>query len=192
MGLTACAAVRARLAFWRHPSAPTAVAVDRASAPRAPRPADGLWAILDPGCRKPALADLRAWPKCASPFSINRNSAVVVRSKTGPNGKTPDESYRADYRIAAGDPVIAQVGNAKDGYLFLALTELSRDDQGRMVAATGAAFACDRPGDGAISLKPSSNGCESQSPEAIRKVAWSTLQNPAALARVAWIAPGAP
>jgi hypothetical protein len=198
MGLAACAAVRSHLAFWRHrsPSAvasagPTPALVAPRTA-RVPRPADGLWAILDPGCSKPALADPRVWPKCASPFWINRDSAVVVRSRAGLHGKTPDGSYRTDYRIAAGNPVIAQVGNAKDGYLFLALTELSQDGDGHFTEATGAAFACDQPHSGAISLKPNVNGCEGQPPDAIRKVAWATLQNPATLARVAWIAPGAP
>lgn len=196
VGLTACASLRARLAFWRHPAPPAtasaALGAPLRQTPRVPHPADGLWAILDPGCRKPALADLRAWPKCASPFWINRDSAVVVRSKPGRRGHAPDTSYRTDYRLAAGDPLIAQVGNARDGFVFLALTELARDDQGRLVSATGAAFGCATPTQGAISLRPNQNGCESQTPEALRKVAWESLQNPAALTRVAWIAPGAP
>jgi hypothetical protein len=193
MGLTACSAVRAHLAFWRHAPRTTAVAV--ATPPPtmpAPKPADGLWAILDPGCPKPNLINFKAWPKCAQPFWISRETAVMVRSLPGRGGTSPDQSYRADYRLAAGDPVIAQVGNAKDGFLYLALTELARDDQGRLIAATGAAFACPKPADGAIRLRPNLNGCESESPEAMRKVASETLADHAALMRVAWIAPGAP
>ncbi len=196
MGLTACSAVQGHLAFWKHTSAPS-TALAQAPAPMptppAPKPAEGLWAILDPGCPKPSLTNFRAWPKCASPFWISRETAVVVTSKFEPGrAKAPDRSYRADYRLAAGDPVIAQVGTQKDGYMFLALTEVSRDDQGRMVGATGAAFACPTPIMGSISLRPNLNGCDNAPPDSVRAAARETLQDHTALSRVAWIAPGAP
>lgn len=194
-GLTACSAVRTHMAFWkRSPSGPTAVAVvtPPAPTPPAPKPAEGLWAILDPGCPKPSLTNFKTWPKCASPFWISRETAVMVTSRFERGGKSPDRSYRADYRLAAGDPVIAQVGTEKDGYVFLALTEVDRDSQGRMVGATGAAFACPLPIVGAISLRPNLNGCDSAPPDSVREAAKETLQDHAALSRVAWIAPGAP
>lgn len=193
MGLTACSAVRSHLAFWRHSASPQTAVAAKAPVPTppAPKPAEGLWAILDPGCPKPSLANFRNWPKCASPFWISRQTAMVVRSHLGP-GKAPDQSYRADYRLAAGDPVIAQVGNDKDGYLFLALTELMKDDQGRLVGATGAAFACPQPRVGLIALRPNLNGCETAPPDTLRQAARDTLQDHASLTRVAWIAPGAP
>lgn len=195
LGLTACSAVRSHFALFRHGQAtPTAVAVapPPIPTPPAPKPAEGLWAILDPGCPKPSLTNFHSWPKCASPFWISRQTAVVVMSKFQRAGKAPDHSYRADYRLAAGDPVIAQVGTEKDGYMFLALTELTKDAQGRMVGATGAAFACPLPVVGAISLRPNLNGCDSAPPDSVREAARETLQDHAALTRVAWIAPGAP
>jgi len=200
MGLTACSAVQSHLAFWKRPvAAPTSLAQVPAPSPTppAPKPAEGLWAILDPGCPKPSLTNFHAWPKCASPFWISRETAVVVTSRFDPGrperrNRAPDRSYRADYRLAAGDPVIAQVGTEKDGYMFLALTEVTRDDQGRMVGATGAAFACPAPIMGAISLRPNLNGCDNAPPDSVRAAARETLQDHAALSRVAWIAPGAP
>ena len=194
LGLTACSVVQTRMAFWRRPpSSPTTVVVTP-PAPMipAPKPAEGLWAILDPGCPKPSLTNFHSWPKCASPFWISRESAVVVTSRLARAGKSPDRSYRADYRLAAGDPLIAQVGTQKDGYMFLALTEVAKDEQGRMVGATGAAFACPLPIVGAISLRPNLNGCETAPPDSVREAARETLQDHAALTRVAWIAPGAP
>jgi hypothetical protein len=191
VGLAGCGSIRARLMSWIHHPATTALAA-RAPTPLAPKPADGLWAILDPGCPKPTLTNFDRWPKCASPFWINRNSAVVVSSRAARDGENPDRSYRTDYRLAAGDPVIAQIGDDRAGYLYLALTELARDDQGRLIAAAGVPFACPPPADGAIDLAPSSNGCESKSAETIRKLASETLQDHAELTRVTWIAPGAP
>ena len=161
----------------------------RLAAAAPPRPAEGLWAILDPGCRKPHQTDTRTWPLCASPFWISRDSAVVVKSKPTAELAGAQASYRASYRLAAGVPLIAQVGNAKDGYLFLALTQLDRDPDGRLVAATGAAFAC-RP-DGATAA-PTRGGCEGQSQQVLRRAAARTLEDPSSLTRVAWIAPGAP
>lgn len=195
LGLTACGAMKNQFAFFKHAhAAPAAMAAAPvAPTPLAPKPAEGLWAILDPGCPKPSLTNFHSWPKCASPFWISRQTAVVVMSRFEKAGKAPpDHSYRADYSLAAGDPVIAQVGTQKDGYMFVALTELTRDDQGRMVGATGAAFACPLPIVGPISLRPNLNGCDSAPPDSVRKAARETLQDHAALTRVAWIAPGAP
>lgn len=162
-----------------------------AAAP-APKPAEGLWAILDPGCGKPNLADPRKWPRCASPFWISRNSAVILRSTPTADEAGAQASYRAGYRLAAGDPLIAQIGNRKDGYLFLALTDLDRDAQGRLVAATGAAFACTGAAGPSVTAEPVKNGCTGQSPEVLRRAAQETLKDPSALSRVAWIAAGAP
>jgi hypothetical protein len=185
MGIAAACALAACASLPGRPLAPSPAL---AAAAGAPRPAEGLWAILDPGCAKPSLADPRKWPRCASPFWISRNSALVVRSKpaTGP------ASYRADFRLAAGDPMIAQVGNHKDGYLFLALTKLDRDGQGRLVAATGAAIACNRTGVEYLFAEPNQGGCERQTPAFVHQAAQETLKDPAALTRVAWIAGGAP
>lgn len=162
-----------------------------AAAP-APRPAEGLWAILDPGCGKPNLADPRKWPTCASPFWISRNSAVIVRSTPTTDAAGAQASYRAGYRLAAGDPVIAKIGNRKDGYLFLALTDLGRDAQGRLVAATGAAFACAGAAGPQVTAEPVKNGCAGQPSAVLRRAAQETLKDPSALSRVAWIAAGAP
>ena len=194
IGLSACAGMRARMAliFSPHHAAPAAVAVVPAVVP-APTPAEGLWAILDPGCPKPIEANIHAWPKCASPFWISRGKALVVRTflnKHSPS--TTDASFSADYSLAPGNPVIAQVGTEKDGYVFLALTDLAKDDQGRLIGATGAAVACPSPTGGEISLKPSLNGCDTQSLADVRRAAVETLQDHGALTEVAWIAPGAP
>jgi hypothetical protein len=158
-----------------------------------PRLAQGLWAILDPGCPKPNASNIRLWPSCASPFWINHDKATVIRTEAakGALGHA-DASFAADLSIAAGEPLIAQVGTQKDGYLFLALTDLSEDDQGQLIGATGAAVACPKPNGGALALKPSLNGCDGESLEVVRQAAAQTLQDRAALTEVAWIAPGAP
>lgn len=193
VGLSGCGFLKEKFAFLRHgPSSRTAQAAAAPAPLPAPKPAEGLWAILDPGCPKPNAANFKAWPHCASPFWISRDTAVVVRSLPNSRGATPDQSYRADYRLAAGDPVIAQVGTEKDGYLFLALTELARDDQGRLVAASGAAFVCSPTVGGPIALRPNVNNCDTESPDGVRRAAQETLVDHAALSRVAWIASGAP
>ncbi len=185
--------MKERFAFLRRAPSDRAHAAAAPAVLAAPKPAEGLWAILDPGCPKPNAVDFKAWPRCASPFWISRDTAVVVRSLPGARrGPTPDQSYRADYRLAAGDPLIAQVGTEKDGYLFLALTELSRDQQGRLVAASGAAFVCAKAAGGPIALRPNVNGCDTESPDGVRRAAQETLGDHVALSRVAWIASGAP
>ncbi len=177
--------MRAHLAFWRHGarnSPQTAVI-------RAPKIHPGLWAILDDGCAKPGGADIQSWPSCAQPFWIGSGYAVVVRSLAERNGF--EQSYKADYKIAAGAPLIAEVGD-RNRRLFLALTDLSRDNDGELVGATGAAFGCPNEEDGEFVLSPSDSGCDSAPPERVRRAAQATLANPAALTRVAWIASGAP
>jgi hypothetical protein len=193
VGLSACASERSPFGMFglHHRSAPaTAVAAAPPAPP--PLPADGLWAILDRGCPKPSVANIRAWPKCASPFWISRGRALVVRSAGGRTSALLDASYAADYRIDGGDPVIAQVGSEKDGYLFLALTNLAKDDQGRLVGATGAAVACPKQTGGGLSIRPNLNGCESESLDKVRKAAAATLQDRTSLTEIAWIATGAP
>jgi hypothetical protein len=148
--------------------------------------------MLDPGCAKPRGADIRTWPHCASPFWISGDKALVITANAAGKTSTRDASYAADFRFTPGTPLIAQVGTQKDGYVFLALTDLARDDQGRLVGAVGAAVACPKPTDTGVAVKPNSNGCDQASPEVVRKAAAATLQDHTALAKVAWIASGAP
>lgn len=159
---------------------------------RPPRPVEGLWAILDPGCARPARIDTRAWPRCASPIWISHASVLVMGSRTDPKGKAPSASYRADLRITPGKPLIVQAGTPRDGYIFLALDRVDRDSTGRLIGATGAAFACRGEAPGPISLKPNTGGCELASLEEMRKAALETLREESALSSVVWIAPGAP
>lgn len=184
IGLSACIAHHAKLARVAPPVA----------APPAPPPAlaQGLWAVLDPGCRKPIAADIHQWPACASPFWIGRGKAVIIHSAAwGATGHI-DASFAADYSLAGGDPVIAQVGTRKDGYLYLALTQLATDSQGQLVDAMGAAISCPKPAQGGLLIKPSLNGCDTETPEAVRRAAVLALQDHGALDEVAFIAPGNP
>jgi hypothetical protein len=183
-----CACVGSRSARTPHGAA----AAPGPAAAMAPKPAEGLWAILDPGCAKPSIADFRAWPHCASPFWINGHTALVIEAAGVRRGTVDGKSYLADYSFAPGDPLIAQVGTEKDGYLFLALTDLTRDASGRLVGAAGAAVACPKPIGGALALKPSDNGCDAARLDVVRQAAEATLQDRADLTKVAWIAPGAP
>jgi len=187
VGLSGCAQFHARS---HHPVAQLA-----APAPQPPpKPAEGLWAILDPGCAKPVAADTRAWPTCASPFWISGDKAMVIvtGSAAGRQRAPRDVSYAAEVSLSSGDPVIAQVGTEKDGYLFLALTDLAKDDRGRLVGAEGAAIACPKPKDGGIAIKPSLGGCDLDSVESVRAAAAATLAEAGPLQRVAWVAPGNP
>lgn len=185
MGLSACAR------FATH-HAPTPVAVAPALPAVAPKPAEGLWAILDPGCAKPSAADIHAWPHCASPFWISGDKATVLLAANSGKRTIHDVSYAADVSLTAGEPLIAQVGTQKDGYLFLALTNLAEDDRGRLVGAIGAAVACPKPKDGGIVLKPALNGCDLESVETVRAAAELALRDRSSLTEVAWIAPGSP
>jgi hypothetical protein len=158
----------------------------------APKPAEGLWAMLDPGCAKPNAADIHAWPHCASPFWISGDKATVLLAANSGRRTIHDVSYAADVSLTAGEPLIAQVGTQKDGYLFLALTNLSEDGRGRLVGAIGAAVACPKPKDGGIMLKPALNGCDLETVETVRAAAELALRDRASLTEVAWIAPGSP
>jgi len=141
---------------------------------------------------QPSGADLRIWPPCASPFWINGQKAMMIEAAGVRRGVLDGKSYIADYSLAPGDPLIVQVGAEKDGYLFLALTDLTRDASGRLVGALGAAVACPKATGGELALKPSDNGCDAARLDVVRKAAEAALQDRAALAKVAWIAPGAP
>jgi len=188
VGLSACASHHAQIASIT-PPAPVVEAP-----PPAPVLAQGLWAVLDPGCPKPAGADLRLWPACASPFWISHDRALVIHSAAWGASGHIDASFAANYIVVGGDPMIAQVGTRKDGYLFLALTAPSINDQGQLIGAKGAAIACPKAlvNPGPLLIKPSLNGCESESPEAVRRAAVLALQDQAALNEVAFIAPGNP
>ncbi len=160
--------------------------------PAAPKPAEGLWAMMDPGCAKPVAVDFRAWPHCASPFWISGQKATVIMADAVGRRSATNKSYATEYSLTPGDPMIAQVGTHKDGYLILALTDLSRDDHGRLVGAIGAAVACPSATGPQLALKPSDNGCDAKPLDVVRRAAAATLQDRAALTEVAWIAPGAP
>jgi hypothetical protein len=178
-GLAACA----------HRLAPLATAHAR---PPEPRPAEGLWAALDPGCAKPTAANIHSWPHCASPFWISRDHATVLIAGGVDKKSVRDVSYAADYRFTPGEPLIAQVGTPKDGYVWLALTDLDRDSQGRLVGAVGAAVPCAPTDGGDAAVKTRLNGCTGVDLDEVRKAAATTLQDKATLTTVAWIAPGAP
>jgi hypothetical protein len=188
VGLAACASPFGRLTTNRHAEAISSLV----PAPVAPTPAEGLWAALDPGCAKPTAANIHLWPHCASPFWISHGKATVLMSGDADKRAVRDVSYAADYSITAGDPLIAQVGTPKDGYVWLALTDLDRDGQGRLVGATGAAVPCAPPPGGDIVLKPRMNGCGGVGLDDLRKAAAASLQDRAALTKITWIAPGAP
>lgn len=185
IGLSGCMTHHAKVA----PVAPAPVVAAPAAPPAL---AQGLWAVLDPGCPKPVAADVHQWPTCASPFWIGRGKAVIIHSAAwGATGHI-DASFTADYSLAGNDPVIAQVGTQKDGYLYLALTQLATDPQGQLVDARGAAISCPKQAESSPLIKPSLNGCESETPEAVRRAAALALQDHAALDEVAFIAPGNP
>ena len=192
--LSACAGLSAQLAALghRHHQPTAVVVVVPPPPPVAPKPAEGLWAMLDPGCTKPSAADIHAWPHCASPFWISGDKATVLLAANSGKRAVHDVSYAADVSLTAGEPLIAQVGTQKDGYLFLALTDLAEDDRGRLVGAVGAAVSCPKPKDGGIVLKPSLNGCDLESVETVRAAAEVALRDRATLTEVAWIAPGSP
>jgi hypothetical protein len=182
--LCACAAPRAKVAVV--PPAPIEVAPP-------PKPADGLWAILDPGCAKPNVANIHAWPSCASPFWISGDQALVILSgQFGGQWGLHDVSYAAKLNLTPGDPMIARVGTEKDGYVFLALTDLTRDDQGRLIGAVGAAVACPGMPQGELVLRPNLNGCDKGDPDGVRRAAEAALKDRASLTQVSWIAAGAP
>lgn len=187
VGLSSCAFVRERLGFGHQ----TRIA----AAPAAPAPtqaADGLWAVMDPGCDSPTGANFTAWPSCASPFWISQDTAVVVHNPQTRGRIQPSASFRTGLTVTQGEPLIVQIGSANDGYLFVALTELSRDRAGRVVAAVGAPVVCPTSILARITFRPNMTGCENRSPDEIREAATMALADRTGLSRVAWIAPGVP
>lgn len=187
LGLASCGMVRSFLHFRvASHEAPRQVVIET------PRPADGLWAILDPGCDKPASVNFSAWPSCASPFWINENTAVVVHSPQSPRGRSAPVSVRAGIQVTAGEPVVVQIGSQTSGYLFVAVTDLTRNSRGLVVAAAGAPVSCVTHYMARITFRPNMTGCEERTPDEVRHAAAQALQERDGLTRVAWIAPGAP
>lgn len=158
----------------------------------APRPAEGLWALMDPGCRRPAGADFQAWPNCASPFWINENTAVVVHSPQVRRGRSTESSFRAGIQVTAGEPVVVQVGSQESGFLFVAVTDLTRNSRGLVVAAAGAPVSCVEDYMTRVTFRPNATGCDNRSPEDVRRAATRALAGNDSLTHIAWIAPGAP
>jgi hypothetical protein len=190
IGLAACAGPFARLTANRHGNTSSFPVVAPPAAP--PEPADGLWAALDPGCAKPTEANIHDWPQCASPFWIGHGKATVLVAGAASKRTVRDVSYAAYYSITPGTPLIAQVGTPKDGYVWLALTDLDRDSAGRLVGASGAAVPCAPPEGGQLVAKPRMNGCDGVGLDELRKAAEATLHDHATLTKITWIAPGAP
>jgi len=186
--LAGCASPFGRFASNHHATVAPAAPAETP----APRPAEGLWAALDPGCAKPTAANIHLWPHCASPFWISHGKATVLVSGAVDKPMVRDVSYAADYSITPGDPLIAEVGTPKDGYIWLALTDLDRDGEGRLVGAVGAAVPCAPPTGDAIVTKPRMNGCDGVGLDEVRRAAAATLHDRAALTTITWIAPGAP
>jgi hypothetical protein len=189
LGLAACGGPFARLSANHHRQPLPAAALPTAPAPE---PAEGLWAALDPGCARPTAANIHLWAHCASPFWISHGKATVLVSGAASKRTVRDVSYAADYSFTPGEPLIAQVGTAKDGYVWLALTDLDRDDQGRLVGASGAAVPCAPPQGGELVAKPRMNGCDGVGLDELRKAATATLHDGSVLTKITWIAPGAP
>jgi hypothetical protein len=117
---------------------------------------------------------------------------VILSGQFGGRWGLHDVSYAAKLNLTPGDPVIARVGTEKDGYVFLALTDLARDEQGRLIGALGAAVACPGTAHGGLVLRPNLNGCDKGDPDGVRRAAEAALQDRATLTQVSWIAAGAP
>ncbi|HEY1427566.1 MAG TPA: hypothetical protein VGF50_12905, partial [Caulobacteraceae bacterium] len=98
-GLSACVGPFHRLAATHPAAVPAPVAAPT------PKPAEGLWAALDPGCARPTAANIHLWPHCASPFWIGRGTATVLVSGAVDKRSVRDVSYRADYSLTPGDPL---------------------------------------------------------------------------------------
>ena len=188
LGMAACAGPFGRLSA-NHSSQPSPPIV--APTPP-PQPAEGLWAALDPGCARPTAANIHLWPHCASPFWISNGKATVLVSGAASKRTVRDVSYAADYSFTPGTPLIAQVGTPRDGYVWLALTDLDRDSAGRLIGASGAAVPCATPDTGELVAKPRMNGCGGVGVDELRKAAVQTLQDHGSLTKITWIAPGAP
>jgi hypothetical protein len=186
VGLSSCAFVREHFGFARQSRAAVAPAAAQAHA------ADGLWAVMDPGCEQPTGANFVSWPSCASPFWINQDTAVVVHNPQTRGRIQPSTSFRTGLTVTQGEPLIVQIGSRNDGYLFVALTDLARDPSGRVVGAAGAPVVCPSSILARITFRPNATGCESRTPDELREAAMTALSDRTELSRVAWIASGVP
>ena len=143
----------------------------RASLPDPPPvPANGLWAVMEPGCHAPLGADRRAWPACAYPVWLRGGAAVVIQTLTS----SRERSYETRFQLVSGDPLIAKVGIAIGASLFVALADITRDGDGRLIGAAGVPIACL---EGATSFRvgPMDGGCDAVSPDALRDAARQSL-----------------
>jgi hypothetical protein len=75
-----------------------------------PAPAEGLWALLAPGCAAPTSAEVQNWAACASPAWVKGSTFTIIVQ--GP--------VRSEFAVAAGDPALAQV-RSDDGYTYYAV-----------------------------------------------------------------------
>ena len=101
-----------------------------------PRIKPGVWiGQPDTPCDFDSSVPVRRWPKCATGFVV-RGSEIIDPSP----GATP---RRVGYRLAAGDPIVVQVRDPRDGrYTYGALRAETADSAGAIVSIRAWAVPC--------------------------------------------------
>lgn len=167
LGTSACAVVSSER--------PLFTAADSVGAPVL-RP--GLWAAIEPACKFNPRSPAASWPKCVSAVVVGPNTLVDIQrdddpSETGPPVQT--------YRLAAGDPVVAQIQTPPEpGAFYYGLRPMASDGQGRITNVRFWYARCEAPtlvGDtvkrrkllaGLYPIKGQEAGCLARTPAAVR------------------------
>ena len=118
----------------------------------APRPQNGVWALIPSDCEAPVGLDLAGWPKCATPVGF-LDDEIAALEKPGPGKKaTAEEFYsigRTKYAMAppaaADAPAIAEIAVPmvfSRSYYYLAIKPEAVGADGHFSAAHGWPIPC--------------------------------------------------
>jgi hypothetical protein len=87
-----------------------------------PKVRPGLWLLDDPDCKVDERTPARTWPKCAQTTTVEDED---LRKLNG---------LERENRLAGGDPMIFQMGEAGGPFSYTAIAPTRFDDRGRMIA----------------------------------------------------------
>ena len=158
----------------------------------APRPQNGVWALMPSDCEAPTGLDLAVWPKCATPIGF-LDDEISALERPGPGKKaTPDQFYsigRTKYVMApaggADGPAIAEIAVPmvfSRSYYYLAIKPEAVGSDGHFVTARGWPVAC---------LPKDQGGCTPKSLVEVQTQATAQPTDPARVYRLIRIQPAA-
>ena len=108
----------------------------------APAARDGLWALVEPGCKLNLQSAPAKWPDCS--HAILLRDGMILDPTPDPRGQVDDP---VAYQVVSGEPAIVQVSASSQGvgYVYFGFRPLAVDSAGAVTAARVWPALCSRP-----------------------------------------------